>query len=183
MFCSKCGTKIVEGNSFCSECGTKVGVDNTTISNASENNLKNKILSFVNKNKNLSIAIAIVVVIASVALISGGLGNSPEKVSEKFTKNLLKGKYTEALKYTTIESTLKGKEYSEFLAEAAKREANFDIKDTMDSTFVDAKLINSLGSYAIVDITISENGKPSTEKVQLIKIDGKWKLDTSYAGF
>lgn len=102
-------------------------------------------------------------------LMACGGGDSPKAVSENFLKALNRMDYETAKKYGTEDTgklldMMSG--FAKMMPDSAKEEKNFEIKDEK----ID-------GDKATV--TYSQTGDESEQVLNLVKLDGKWKVAMS----
>lgn len=113
------------------------------------------------------------VVIAALLLVSCG-SSSPKDVTNSYYKALQKGDFEKALSYTTVVG-----DEDEIQKEIKKMEG-LDVK--IPEYEIVSEEISEDGQTAVVEVkytfTSSFNSEPeeSTNKVKLIKQDGKWKI-------
>ncbi len=102
-----------------------------------------------------------VIIIASFSalLLLTGCGKSPSKVAKAFSENLAKGSITEAKEYATEQTG----QLLDMAASMGAIEADPDYKFVLVEETID-------GNRAVVK---QEGG----EQIDLVKIDGKWKVD------
>ena len=104
-----------------------------------------------------------------VFLISCGGGDSPKSVAEHFLKAMNKMDFETAKKYGSEDTgrlldMMSG--FSKMIPDSAREEKSFEIKD---------ELID--GDKATV--TYIQAGEPGEQSLDLVKIDGKWKVAMS----
>ena len=114
-------------------------------------------------------------------LLSGCGGGSPGKVVEEYRDALKAGNFKKAWKLVSEDSRLdiagpsaaEGlKKFQEKNEEALKDEK---MKNQLSGTKVTNEKIE--GSHAIVTVEFTgDSGKPSTQDIQLVKEEGKWKI-------
>ena len=103
---------------------------------------------------------ATLIIVSISALLSlSGYGESPSKVAKAYSENLAKGNVTEAKKYTTEQAG----QLLDMLASMVGIKAYPDYKFVLIEETID-------GNHAVVK---QEGG----EQINLVKIDGKWKVD------
>jgi len=113
------------------------------------------------------------VVVVALLLVSCG-SSSPKDVTNSYYKALQKGDYEKALSYTTAVD-----DKDEIQKEIKKMEG-LDVK--IPEYEIVSEEISDDGQTAVVEVkykfTSSFNSEPeeSTNKVKLIKQDGKWKI-------
>lgn len=93
--------------------------------------------------------------------------NSPEAVAEKFITSMLKGDFEKASKYCTEESLPLLN-----MAASAMSFQNQTVKSTFESVTCE---VDDSGEKAVCQVQVLENGEPSTQNLDMVKIDGKWK--------
>jgi outer membrane lipoprotein-sorting protein len=98
----------------------------------------------------------------SALLLLSGCGQSPSKVAMAFSEEMAKGNITEAKKYATEQTGQLLDMVASMGAMDTEPDAKFKVtKETID------------GSHATVKI--EKDG--DEEEMDLVKIDGKWKVD------
>jgi len=113
------------------------------------------------------------VVIAALLLVSCG-SSSPKDVTNSYYKALQKGDFEKALSYTTVV------EDEDEIQKEIKKMEGLDVK--IPEYEIVSEEISEDGQTAVVEVkykfTSSFNSEPeeSTNKVKLIKQDGKWKI-------
>jgi len=123
--------------------------------------LNEKITLKNNKEINMKKTTLIIASISALLLLSG-CGKSPSKVAKAFCENLAEGKMTEAKKYATEQTG----QLIDMAASMGAIETNPDYK------------------FVLIDETIDKNravvtceAGPNDGKINLVKIDGDWKVD------
>ena len=113
------------------------------------------------------------VVIAALLLVSCG-SSSPKDVTNSYYKALQKGDFEKALSYTTVVAA------EDEIQKEIKKMEGLDVK--IPEYEIVSEEISEDGQTAVVEVkykfTSSFNSEPeeSTNKVKLIKQDGKWKI-------
>lgn len=108
--------------------------------------------------------IPIVVASLIALLLLAGCGQSPKKTTQLFAENLAKGNISEAKKYTTDQGAK--------ILDMASSMGAIKEKPNFKFVFVEQWVEDN---EATVDFRDGKNGK--LESVDLMKIDGKWKVD------
>lgn len=106
------------------------------------------------------------IIIASMIalLLLAGCGQSPKKTAKLFAENVAEGNISEAKKYTTDQ----GAKILDMASSMGAIETNPDFKFVLVEEWVD-------DNKATVEFKDGKDGK--TESVDLMKIDGEWKVD------
>ena len=109
---------------------------------------------------------------------SSGGGNTPEKVAEKYVETLYKGDLDGVMKYMSKEEQAEMKnakkeelEMAKFfmMAIAEKNKGASEFKALEEET-----VLSEDTESATVKVKVTNGDRTSTEKVKLIKEDGKW---------
>lgn len=137
--------------------------------------------------KNSTFYLTLLVLIISVSLTSCGKGgsNTPSKTVIALFDSM---KNKDFAKSAAMYVNGKGEKLSE--EEAKKIEGmigmgakNYEKKGGLDKVVIDEEKINEDGSSAKVNFTIHyKNGKTEKDKMNLIKVDGKWMMKVT-SGF
>lgn len=119
----------------------------------------------------------LIVIICAVAAVFGMAScnsSSPSKTVDAYYKALKAGDFEKALTYTDITD-------SEEIQEQLEKYKGFDIK-ILDYEIL-SETVSDDGNSAVVEVrqsmTSSFNKEPKedTKKLNLIKVDGKWKIN------
>jgi len=105
---------------------------------------------------------------------SGGGGNTPEKVAEKFVEAFFKGDLDGMKKYSAKEPR------EELSGEMDEKTKNFFEAMKAENKGTSAKAIETKlsedGNSGTVKVEVSKDGKADVVKIKVIKEDGKWAV-------
>lgn len=107
----------------------------------------------------------------SMSLLVSCSGNGPEGVAKKFLDHTNKGEFTEAKEYCD-EQTAKLLNMAESLGGDAVEELK---KQEVDVEILSSE-VSEDGNTAKVRYKSTENGEVTEKEIDLIKIDGDWKV-------
>lgn len=186
-FCTKCGTKVIEGTKFCQSCGTpveqaQVSPNSTTANPTVANPTTNLSNPKSNKNPIILGAVALVAVLLLVFIVKGVFGypSSPQKVAKAFVETLcMEGDLKGAKKYLASDLKADFDEVEDFAE-------GWEALEEMGVKFKDIKVVDSEkdGKEAVVTIEMKISFFGESEKqeieISLIKEKGKWRVSDMY---
>lgn len=117
-----------------------------------------------------------IIAVLAVPLLLAGCGKSPEGVTEGFYRALSKGEVTEAKGYLSSQLAAKAgdaKLNSVLTGEAQRIAKCGGVKDVVVSLQGEGEIRSGTAIVTYVDETAC---KQKTEKTNLIKEDGRWKI-------
>lgn len=114
-----------------------------------------------------------ILLVALFALGMVSCSNSPKGVVKNFEKAIIKGDYDKAMSYTTLSEDMQ-KTFSGIMAEAAKKNADSQLKDFKILE------VKEDGDKAVVKVEVTnKKGEKDTQEHNVVKKDGKWKIEVS----
>lgn len=130
-------------------------------------------------------AILILMLLFSVAFTACGGSNSPDGAVISFFKAIEKGDVDGFLSHLPPEMTAMSKEFYDSEA-AFKRdmgqmlsEMNRGMEQDLGSNWsrnISATTIEEDGDWARVEVTITIDGQTETDRIEMVKTDGKWRI-------
>lgn len=181
MYCKHCGIETDEKNKYCTNCGGKINSDGDEMNNKIgevKEKAKSTLQNFKSKVENGEInkkylALALCIAICLIILPIASMRNNPERVVRNYFEYSEKGEFEKAYKLINIPDELQ-----ENIKEEIEEMKEYYTNEEDMARLLSVKTLVKEKKTAVVSVTIQEDTYIDTGNLALVKVNGKWKLDS-----